>query len=501
MKKSVFTFAILLMAMIFTMQVSALQLSGFAPNQHEIVYGYVHGGYVGMADVSTDRQGGLNVYLNDAFLPHVLAAVDIDDPQWDYDNTISYISHGEEEFASLFVEYDGTTYVAEPLGEGFAYVEADDMGYPIGNTDLEKIILRNQVTMATYFELIDKGGFLLKTGFDSPGIPVTETDYGGLTKKFAPKYFDHSLTWIGNIEALEEFIEENGTGFSLSDMVRAKEANAEGSKLWSVVDEVTGASLSDFKDYYGLVQNAVGRFSSIRGFAPNQSETAYMYTHGGYVGKAEVTVDGSGKLDVYIDDAFLPHVLSAVEIDDPQWNYDNTISFISHGEEEFASLFVEYDGTIYVAEPLGEGFAYVEADEMGFPVGNKDLELIIIRNQVTMAAYFENLAAGKLKIKTGYEDPGTPITSTSYGGVTKKFAPKYFDHSLTWIGNIEAMEAFIEEHGTAYSLSDMVRAKEANAEGSKLWSVVDEVTGASLSDFKDYFALVQNAVGRFTLNK
>jgi hypothetical protein len=98
--------------------------------------------------------------------------------------------------------------------------------------------------------------------FGGEPIPVTTTSYGGLTKKNAPGYWDSGLTWLGNMEAIESFIEENGGQYSLSQMARATEENSAGLKVWSVADAVTGATNSDFKDYFGLVQTALGRLKT-----------------------------------------------------------------------------------------------------------------------------------------------------------------------------------------------------------------------------------------------
>ena len=89
-----------------------------------------------------------------------------------------------------------------------------------------------------------------------------------------------------------------------------------------------------------------------------------------------------------------------------------------------------------------------------------------------------------------------PVTTTAYGGVTKKDAPGYWAFGVGWKGNMEAIEAFIEENGSDYPNSEMVRAAEENADGLKLWSVADAVTGATNSDFKDYFNVAQAAISR-----
>ena len=82
-------------------------------------------------------------------------------------------------------------------------------------------------------------------------------------------------------------------------------------------------------------------------YAPNQSETAYAYVHSGYLGKADVKVDAAGKLSVTFDEAFLPHVLAAVNMDEQEWTSDNTMGYISHGHESFVAKYISYNDKIF----------------------------------------------------------------------------------------------------------------------------------------------------------
>ena len=230
----------------------------YAANQTATAYIYIHGGYVGKAVAETDGEGYLTVSLDEAFLPHTLAEVDIEAEEWDEDNTVLFDSHGDT-YAAKYVEYNGTIYVGVPAGTSITYVEADENGGPAGNTDLEKEIIRSQGTMAAYYALISAGEFKIFTEFGGEPIAVTTTSYGGLTKKNSPGYWSFGQTWIGNITAIEEFIAENGVRFKLSQAKRAEEENADGLKLWSVADVVTGATNSDFKEYLGLAQYAAGK--------------------------------------------------------------------------------------------------------------------------------------------------------------------------------------------------------------------------------------------------
>lgn len=228
----------------------------FAPNQTADAYIYIHGGYVGIATATTDAQGAVSVELDEAFLPHTLAAVDIDADEWNEDNTASYVVRGEENFVAKFVEYNGTTYVGTTVGTSVTYVEADDEGDAAGQQDLELLIIRGQDSMAAYVDSIQDGGFGIMTEFGGTVEPVTTTSYGQVTKR-GSEYWNFGLGWQGNIDAMEEFIAENGWDYNLDDMARAEEEDEDGSRYWSVADVVTGATLSDFKDYFINAQMAI----------------------------------------------------------------------------------------------------------------------------------------------------------------------------------------------------------------------------------------------------
>ena len=179
------------------------------------------------------------------------------------------------------------------------------------------------------------------------------------------------------------------------------------------------------------------------------------------------------------------------------WNATNTAFYVQRGNEVRVAKYVEYDGKLWVGTTVGTSLTYVEADETSLlPVGGTDLEKAILRNQGTMAAYYKNIENGGFKIYKRLGVAATPVTTTAYGGVTKKDSPGYWAFGVGWKGNMEAIEAFIEEYGSAYPNSEMVRAAEENADGLKLWSVADAVSGATNSDFKDYFNVAQAAISR-----
>ncbi len=229
---------------------------GFAPNQTAVAYMYVHGGYVGQATASTDGEGNLDVEIDEAFLPHSIAVVDMESDDWNEDNTVFYVQRGNEVRVAKWVSLGDTNYVGTTVGTALAYVEADEEGNPAGGTILEKGILRNQSSMAQYWNGIGDGAFQIYTEFGGDGMTVDTTRYGSLYKDGSSYWAEGTsgLGWQANMDAIEEFIEENGADYSLEQMERTNDG-------WEVADTVTGATASDFIDYFTLAQLAVAQLN------------------------------------------------------------------------------------------------------------------------------------------------------------------------------------------------------------------------------------------------
>jgi len=228
--------------------------TGFAPGQTAEAYAYVHGGYVGQAVVTTDDEGSIDVTLDEAFLPHTLAIVDMESGDWNEDNTVFYVQRGNEVRVAKWISYNGTNYTGVTVGGALAYVESGENGEPAGGAILEKTILRNEGNMKAWWDSIADGSFMIYTEFGGSGAAVTTTSYGSLYKRGSGYWTDRGLTWQGNMDAIEEAAEELGVGFTLDEMVRADDE-------WELADAGTGATASDFKDYFALVQLAVARLA------------------------------------------------------------------------------------------------------------------------------------------------------------------------------------------------------------------------------------------------
>ncbi len=226
--------------------------TGYAPEQTAEAYNYVHGGYIGRAVVTTDSDGALSVELDEAFLPHTLAIVDMESDEWNEDNTVYYVQRNNQVRVAKYVAYNGTNYTGVTVGSALSYVASDDEGNPAGGTDLELQIIRNEARMAEYWQHVGNGRFEVFTEFGGTPTPVTTTSYGSVYKR-GSTYWDFGLGWQGNIDAVEEAAVEHGVRFTLDEM------NRNDDDLWELADAVTAATLTDFPDYFALIQTASAR--------------------------------------------------------------------------------------------------------------------------------------------------------------------------------------------------------------------------------------------------
>lgn len=228
--------------------------TGFAPNQEATAYAYTHGGYVSVATATTDAEGNLDVELDEAFLPHSVAAVDFEAAEWTEENTATYTVRGDVNYVARWVNYAGTDFVGVTAGTTLVYVPAAADGTPatdVNQNNLEMTIIRNERNMAAWIENAMDGEFAIYTEWGGTAQPVTTTEYGGIMKE-GSTYWNFGLGWQGNIDAIEEAAEEYGVGYTLAEMNRTDDG-------WELADATTGATASDFIDYFAVIQKAVAR--------------------------------------------------------------------------------------------------------------------------------------------------------------------------------------------------------------------------------------------------
>lgn len=233
----------------------------------------------------------------------------------------------------------------------------------------------------------------------------------------------------------------------------------------------------------------------------NQSIEAYGYTHGGYVGQVTITVT-NGVVDVEINEAFMPHTLASVTLSTVEastdWNDANTLTI---GTNSYA-LFIIYNDDVFKALETEAGLlVYSIVDETGaLLTGKRDvknLEMDIIENDSNMKEYYDSLNNGGFKLLKSFDD-STPIVINE--GQFKDGNPNYWaagGDKLGWQANTDALEAFLEEYGAAFDTLAFTKVTSTiNGVEDSYWQIADTISGATNSDFQDYFQLAQAAFGQ-----
>jgi len=277
------------------------------------------------------------------------------------------------------------------------------------------------------------------------------------------------------------------TGLSQSDF---DALNAEKSVLEGQVDTLNGekTALQDELD------------SKMVGYT-NQSVEAYAYTHSGYVGQVKVVVT-DGVIDVEINEAFMPHTLAAVKLSTVEaptvWDETNTTAVGS----SFYPTYIMYNDGVFKALATEAGFlVYSSVDATGaLKTGKwdvKNLEMDIIKSEVSMKAYYDALTTGGLKLMKSLVDT-TPVLVSE--GQFKDGNPNYWQANTTsfgWQGNIDTLEVFLEENGAAFDTLSFTKVETTiNDRTDTYWQIGDIVTGATNSSFQEYFVLAQIAFGK-----
>jgi len=234
----------------------------------------------------------------------------------------------------------------------------------------------------------------------------------------------------------------------------------------------------------------------------DQSVEAYKFTHSGYVGQVKIVVV-DGVVDVEINEAFLPHTLAEVELSTlaapTDWNETNTLIV---GSSSYA-LYISYNDSVFKAVKTEAGLlVYTATDELGAVKAAArgvvtNLEMDIIKDDSAMSAYYEALTTGGFKLLKTFGDT-TPIVISEYQ--FKDGNPNYWKastSSLGWQGNIDLIETFLEENGAAFDSLEFTKVlMTIDGLEDNYWQIGDIVTGATNSDFQDYFQLAQAAFGQ-----
>lgn len=216
----------------------------------------------------------------------------------------------------------------------------------------------------------------------------------------------------------------------------------------------------------------------------DKKATAYGLVHGHYVGEVTVTVANDKVKDVKIEEYFLPYSWAKVS------NEPGDLVVVvdgSKGASNYAK-YIKIGDKLFTAEVLGEAKSQTinyKAD------GVANLEEYV-KTHDNAKWYVDQVKADKFFVANASGVKETTLTrndATSNTSMKKSesgYWPKGDKYPLGWSGNVEAMiEAFVGEKLTATETT-----KDAT---SKKWSFGTVETGATLTDFADYYKLAKAA--------
>ena len=265
MKKNAFVGAILFAGLVLvgctevSSSVSSMSSSSSAPEVIEsgIGYGLTHGHYVGIATVETLNDVVTDITIDEYFLPYSWGKVALTDFQTYPDDVISVVGSRGTSYYSKYVTIGDKVFTATAVASGTAQiVNYEATGIP--NLDTWVDVEENA---QWYVEQVEAEAFFLatSTGTEHPNLVRSDaTSNAGMTKSTSG-YWAQSQTvirgWSGNMQAIIDAFIGTRLDFTITSEDRTVATDTEPS-YWIVDGEATGATLTDFLDYYALLQRA-----------------------------------------------------------------------------------------------------------------------------------------------------------------------------------------------------------------------------------------------------
>ncbi|MDX9691290.1 MAG: hypothetical protein RBT45_02480 [Acholeplasmataceae bacterium] len=389
-------------------------------------YGLVHGHYVGMIEVSINAAGNVtDAVVEEYFLPYSAAKVVVADPENIPADVVSVTGSRGTSYYAKYFSVDGILFTGTVNGEA----PAQTITYAANDIADIEVWVEDAVNAKHYVDAVEAGTVFIanENGTESDYVMADASASVSMKKSESPYWSgpNYPLGWAGNAEAFETAI----TGTKMNAALETIVKNAE-TGFWSIGDIVTGATMTDFKDYYEVAQR-------------------------GYQSALTVVPEG-------------------------------TLSVTGSRGTSLYSEYVMVDGILFTGTVNGEAPAQTityAAD------GIADIE-VWVEDAVNAKRYVDAVDAN---LVFNSDASGTkldwPLADASAKNSMKKSLSGYWsgaNYPLGWAGNVAAFETAITGTKLNADLATIVK----NAE-TGYWSIGDVVTGATWSDFKDYYEVSQ----------
>jgi hypothetical protein len=218
-------------------------------------YGLVHGHYVGIATVETLNEVVTDITLDEFFLPYNWAKVALTDFQTYPDDVIAVVGTRGTSYYSKYITIGETLFTATAVVSGTAQI-VNYAATDIPNLDAWVATEANAIW---YVEQVEDEVFFLATsaGLEHPNLVRTDvTSNNGMTKSTSG-YWAQSETvirgWSGNMEAIIDAFIGTRLDFTIASTDKTVATETEPA-YWIVNGVATGVTVTDFLDYYALLQ-------------------------------------------------------------------------------------------------------------------------------------------------------------------------------------------------------------------------------------------------------
>jgi hypothetical protein len=211
-----------------------------------IGYGLVHLHYVGIVTLTTSNDVITEATIDEYFLPYNWGKVTATDGA---DDTVTVTTNRGTSVYAEFVKVGDKVFTATVLGTA----PAQSIKYSSEGIDDIDAWVATEANAMWYVEQIELGlyGYVDALGVSNDFVGNDNSAKVAM-KKSTSGYWTvvGGLGWVGNIEAMVDLLVGSTFDFTSEDFVK----NSEG--FWANESLVTGATLTDFKDYLAVAARA-----------------------------------------------------------------------------------------------------------------------------------------------------------------------------------------------------------------------------------------------------
>lgn len=234
---------------------------------------------------------------------------------------------------------------------------------------------------------------------------------------------------------------------------------------------------------------------------PEKTASVYGLVHNYYLGVATITVDKDSKVkDVKIDEYFMPH------------SWTSGAGVVGYVVDEYVIVFNTTQNTL---NAKNAGSSIVPAGHLSFNASMNELHFSkgpyaeyyveAIKNNKCFTLIEGTSASNDYKITAGgadyyYKKDKTAAAASGYTTMNKSdpantyWAGTISESQLGFKKNLEEMIKYVKSDAfLKLNVVTATRLTDTTSANQDLWKIGDVTTGATLTDFKDYIKLCEDA--------